>query len=61
MWYMDWNAGQPKSVADHFTRDFFYWRPDLLLVFDRVTTSQASYSIRNEWGVAAERACAASH
>jgi len=47
MWYMDWNAGQPKSVADHYTRDFFYWRPDLLLVFDRVTASQASYS--KEW------------
>jgi hypothetical protein len=41
---MDWNAGQPKSVADHYTRDFFYWRPDLLLVFDRVTASPVWYT-----------------
>ncbi|MBC8449847.1 MAG: DNRLRE domain-containing protein [Chloroflexi bacterium] len=44
MWVMDWDIGQPVSVADHYTRDFFYWRPDLLLVFDRVTATQASYS-----------------
>jgi len=44
MWYMDWNAGTPVYVADHYTRDFFYWRPDLLLVLDRVSARQASYS-----------------
>ena len=47
MWYMNWEIGQPVRVANHYTRSFFYWRPDVLLIFDRVTASQASYP--KEW------------
>ena len=47
MWYMDWNIGQPVRVASHYTRSFLYWRPDILVVLDRLTASQASYS--KEW------------
>ena len=47
MWFMDWNIGQPVRVADHYTRSFLYSRPDVLVVVDRVTASQASYS--KEW------------
>ncbi len=43
MEYFDWNSGQYVQLADHYSRELLYLRPDTIVLLDRVRASNPAY------------------